>query len=130
MKVGIVGLGLIGGSFAKAYSQAGHTVLAADTDDTVLGFAELCGAVAGRLTEDNMSECDLILICVYPDAAIDFLEKENMERLIILNMKPTIPKRNICILKRKDTSLSIAASELEKLIQKDNGVNNREQVQR
>ena len=62
MKVGIVGLGLIGGSFAKAYSQAGHTVLAADTDDTVLGFAELCGAVAGRLTEANMSECDLILI--------------------------------------------------------------------
>ena len=34
------------------------------------------------------------------------------------------------ILKRKDTSLSIAASELEKLIQKDNGVNNREQVKR
>ena len=76
MKVGIVGLGLIGGSFAKAYSKAGHMVLATDTDDTVFGFAELCGAVAGRLTEENMSECDLILICVYPEAAIDFLEKE------------------------------------------------------
>lgn len=47
---------------------------------------------------------------------IDFLENENMEQLIILNMKPAIPKRNICILKRKDTSLSIAASELEELL--------------
>ena len=37
----------------------------------------------------------------------------------MLNMRPGIPKRNICILKRKDTSLSIAASELEKLLSKD-----------
>lgn len=78
---------------------------------------------------------DQILPMIKSDLGIgfvptDFLEKENMERLIILNMKPTIPKRNICILKRKDTSLSIAASELEKLIQKDNGVNIREQVKR
>ena len=78
---------------------------------------------------------DQILPMIKSDLGIgfvptDFLEKENMEQLIILNMKPTIPKRNICILKRKDTSLSIAASELEKLIQKDNGVNNREQVKR
>lgn len=58
---------------------------------------------------------------------ISFLEKENMEQLHILNMKPPVPKRNICILKRKDTSLSIAASELEKLILKYNTVNNREQ---
>lgn len=57
----------------------------------------------------------------------NFLEKENMEQLHILNMKPPVPKRNICILKRKDTSLSIAASELEKLILKYNTVNNREQ---
>lgn len=46
----------------------------------------------------------------------DFLKKENMENLIILNMKPPIPDRNICMLKRRDSSLSIAASELEHLI--------------
>ena len=47
----------------------------------------------------------------------DFLKKENMENLMILNMDPPIPDRNICILKRRDTPLSIAASELERLIQ-------------
>lgn len=47
---------------------------------------------------------------------VDFLKKENMENLVILNMKPAIPSRNICILKRKGMSLSVAASELESLL--------------
>ena len=45
MTVGIVGLGLIGGSFAKAYHEAGHRVLAFDTDQSVFDFAVLSGAV-------------------------------------------------------------------------------------
>ena len=47
---------------------------------------------------------------------MDFLEKENMENLVILNIKPDIPARNICLLKRKNISLSIAASELERQV--------------
>lgn len=47
---------------------------------------------------------------------IDFLEKENMQNLAILSIKPDIPARNICLLKRKGISLSIAASELERQI--------------
>ena len=39
MKVGIVGLGLIGGSFAKAYHAAGHTVAALDVNETIFAFA-------------------------------------------------------------------------------------------
>ena len=39
MTVGIVGLGLIGGFFAKAYHEAGHRVLAFDTDQSVFDFA-------------------------------------------------------------------------------------------
>lgn len=60
----------------------------------------------------------------------DFLKKENMKQLVILKMRPSIPKRNICILKKKDTSLSIAASELEKLLLKEHRVNKKEQVKR
>lgn len=74
MNVGVVGLGLIGGSFAKAYSKTGHTVLALDTDESVFEFASLAGAVSDRLSKDNISECDLVLICTYPQAAIDFME--------------------------------------------------------
>ena len=37
MTAGIVGLGLIGGSLAKAYKAGGHTVYGQDIDDAVLG---------------------------------------------------------------------------------------------
>ena len=75
MKVGIVGLGLIGGSFAKAYHAAGWEVLAADIDRQMLDFAMLQGAVNGELTEDAQADCDLILIAVYPRAAVEYLQK-------------------------------------------------------
>lgn len=39
MNVGILGLGLIGGSLARAYAKAGHTVYAWDTDENMLSFA-------------------------------------------------------------------------------------------
>ena len=47
MTVGIIGLGLIGGSFAKAYKQAGHTVYAFDTDSGVLGIEKCVELIAG-----------------------------------------------------------------------------------
>ena len=79
MIAGIVGLGLIGGSFAKAYNEAGHTVLAANRTESVLKFAELSGDVAGELTDEKLSECDVILLCTYPEAVIAFLtEKAEM----------------------------------------------------
>ena len=49
MNVGILGLGLIGGSLARAYSKAGHTVYACDRDESILEFAMLAGAVHGHL---------------------------------------------------------------------------------
>lgn len=74
MTVGIAGLGLIGGSFAKAYSEAGHAVLATDIDTSALAFAQLSGAVHRTLTKDNIAACDLVLICVYPAAALSFMK--------------------------------------------------------
>ena len=41
MNVGILGLGLLGGSLARAYSLDGHTVYAAERDESVLSFAML-----------------------------------------------------------------------------------------
>ena len=74
MRVGIVGLGLIGGSFAKAYAEAGHEVLARETDKIVLDFAVMNGTVTAPLTEDNVSSCDLVLLTVPPRAAVACLE--------------------------------------------------------
>ena len=36
MTVGILGLGLIGGSMARAYAIAGHTVFACEKDEQML----------------------------------------------------------------------------------------------
>ena len=73
MIAGIVGLGLIGGSFAKAYAEAGHTVLGCDADSTTLSFAQLSGTVAAPLTAENIGACDIVLVCVNPAAAVDYV---------------------------------------------------------
>lgn len=76
MLIGIAGLGLIGGSFAKALAQNGkYTVLAHDTDTTVLHYAKMTGAIDGELTEDNIGQCDLILLALYPQATAEFLRE-------------------------------------------------------
>ena len=75
MTIGIAGLGLIGGSFARAYSRAGHVVLAREKSPDVLKEAMRVGAVHGELNHQNVSQCDLVLDCLYPQAAIDFLEE-------------------------------------------------------
>lgn len=75
MTVGIVGLGLIGGSFAKAYHEAGATVLAWNRSRSVLDFAMMSGAVDAELTEDNIAACDLVLIALYPEATIEWFRR-------------------------------------------------------
>ena len=76
MNVGIIGLGLIGGSLAKAYKAAGHTVYAREIDRSILEFAFLAGAADAELDASILSKCELILIALYPQAAIEFLEEE------------------------------------------------------
>jgi prephenate dehydrogenase len=45
LKVGILGLGLIGGSLARAYAKENHTVYAFNQDASILSFAALANAV-------------------------------------------------------------------------------------
>ncbi|MBQ8834873.1 MAG: prephenate dehydrogenase/arogenate dehydrogenase family protein [Oscillospiraceae bacterium] len=75
MKVGILGLGLIGGSLARAYALEGHTVYAIQRNESMLSFAMLAGAVHGKLDETTIPECDLILLAIYPDGSASWLEK-------------------------------------------------------
>ena len=75
MKVGILGLGLIGGSLARAYVKAGHTIFASEQDENILEFAELSGAVHGKLNADTIPSCDLLLLAIYADGSATWLEK-------------------------------------------------------
>ena len=97
MTVGIVGLGLIGGSLAKAYQEAGETVLAQDTDRGVLDFAMLNGTVSAPLTAEALPDCDLILLAICPEAAIRWF-RENVSRVgsrpVVIDCCGT--KRTVC----------------------------------
>ncbi len=76
MTVGIVGLGLIGGSAARAYHTAGHTVYGADLDSSLADFAVLDGTSNGILDDEKIASCDLILLCTYPEGVISYLSEK------------------------------------------------------
>lgn len=94
MTVGILGLGLIGGSLARAYAKAGHTVFAHDADDSILSFAQLAGVVAAPLNKTNIAACDLILLSIYADASATWLEENGM------NISPSALVIDCCGIKK------------------------------
>ncbi len=75
MRVGILGLGLIGGSLARAYAKSGHRVFAQDQDASILEFAQLAGAVEAPLNQETIPQCDLILLAIYTGGCIAWLEE-------------------------------------------------------
>ena len=75
MTVGILGLGLIGGSLARAYKKAGHTVFAYDCNESILSFAMLADVVDAPIDRNNLAACDLILLSIYADASATWLEE-------------------------------------------------------
>ncbi len=71
MTVGIVGLGLIGGSMAKSIkTRTDHRVLGADIDAETMLLARLSGAVDGELNGETLGGCDLIFLALRPAAAV------------------------------------------------------------
>ena len=75
MKVGVCGLGLIGGSMAKAYRVEGHEVLGFDINEATVGYALLADIISDRLTDERICECELIFVALYPEATMEYLER-------------------------------------------------------
>jgi len=75
LTVGVVGLGLMGGSFAKAYHEAGHRVLAFNRSRDTLEIAMMNGVADEELNEQTIGQCDLVIIALYPQATIDYLRR-------------------------------------------------------
>ena len=77
MKVGIIGLGLMGGSLAKAISfGTEHTVWGTNRSKEAVQKALFVGAIQKELTKEDLKECDLVIVSLYPQASIDYI-KEN-----------------------------------------------------
>ena len=75
MLVGIVGLGLMGGSLAKAISfGTEHTVWGTNRSPDPVKKALELGAIEKELTADGLKECDLVIVSLYPDATIEYIK--------------------------------------------------------
>ena len=75
MTVGVCGLGLIGGSMARAYREAGHKVLGFDIDRATEGYALLADVICGQLNSESIPECELILVALYPEKTVAYLNE-------------------------------------------------------
>lgn len=73
--VGIVGLGLIGGSMARSVRK--HTIAKVygyDLSPDAMSLAELSGAIDGPLTKETLKECDLLMIAIFPKALVQWVK--------------------------------------------------------
>lgn len=76
-KIVVVGLGLIGGSVAKALKlNTDHIVLGMDTQEDTLLDACSCGAIDGKASPEDLRTADVVYLCIYPESALEFA-KEN-----------------------------------------------------
>ena len=74
MKIGIVGLGLIGGSLAMSIRRhTGHTVLGFDIDRETLLRARVIEAVHDELDDVMLPACDIVLVALYPDQCVKYI---------------------------------------------------------
>ena len=76
MNIGIVGLGLIGGSLAKsAKKNTKYKVYGYDTSKDVIKSAIAEKSIDGELTEKRLASCDYVFIPLYPEAVVEYVEK-------------------------------------------------------
>lgn len=80
MNIGIVGLGLIGGSIAKAFKETKeHKIFGTDRDRSVIFKAKLVEAIDEPLTEENIGDCDIVITAIYPTDTVNYIT-ENAPR--------------------------------------------------
>lgn len=76
MNIVIVGLGLIGASFAKAFKMyTSHYIIGIDTDLEVLHSALKNNVIDKIGTSQSITDADIIYLCIYPEDAINFIEE-------------------------------------------------------
>lgn len=78
MKILIVGLGLIGGSYADALSKKGYEVGAIDQKQEAIDFALRKGYIAsGRadIDKEYIGRFDIVVFALYPHAFVEWIEK-------------------------------------------------------
>lgn len=95
-RVGILGLGLMGGSFAKALHAGGTEVFAWNRTRSTLELA-MIECVDGELDDQTASSCELIVLAGYPQVSVEWLQKMQdslSPGTIVIDVVGV--KRNVC----------------------------------
>ena len=74
MNIGLIGLGLIGGSFGRTAVKAGHTVYGADKNEITFEKAEMLKAADFPLDKESAKKVDLLISAVNPSDFSDVTE--------------------------------------------------------
>ncbi len=76
MNIAIIGMGIIGGSFAKALKKyTDHHIIGINRTKSTLKKAYDCKAIDEIGDEISLEKTDLIILATYPQAAVDYIEK-------------------------------------------------------
>ena len=73
--IAVIGLGLIGGSLAKAIAErTDYHIMAKNRTRSTLLQAIEDGAVHEELTDENISQADMIILGLYPEEAVEYMK--------------------------------------------------------
>lgn len=76
MKIGIVGLGLIGGSLAKALKKnTDYEIVGVDADEQTMRMAIEDGVIA---EDGDLADCDVVFVCLHPKATVDWAKNADL----------------------------------------------------
>lgn len=98
MNIGIIGLGLIGASLAGAFKHnTSYTIYGYDLDQDTVNKAIKLGYIDKTLNDDNLAECDILILAVYPKATINYvLEKKDLFKDGTVVVDCAGVKRSVC----------------------------------
>ena len=95
MEIAVIGLGLIGGSVAKAIKKfTPHTVLGFDINPSVMYKARLLDAIDAELTPERLPICDWVIVATRPAAAVAYITEN------VLKIRPGATVIDVCGVKR------------------------------
>ena len=76
MNIAVVGMGIIGGSFCKAFKKyTHHYIIGINRTQSTLQEAFDCGAIDEKGTEESLGKADVVIMALYPQATVDYIEK-------------------------------------------------------
>ena len=76
MKIAVIGLGIIGGSFCKAIKKhTAHHAIGANRTRATAEQALRDGAIDEIGSAETLGEADLIILCMYPQACVDYVRE-------------------------------------------------------